>query len=72
MFLLNKVSDGCLISMRHMHTSSFSAEKHRQTHRDKKITEILESLLSHVEQKIMCEPVIPSWMEGGEAKGGEM
>lgn len=50
----------------------FSAEKHRQTHRDKKITEILESLLSHVEQKIMCEPVILSWMEGGEAWGGAM
>lgn len=33
----------------------------RWTHRE--ITEILKSLLSDVEQKIMCKPVIPSWME---------
>lgn len=30
-------------------------------HRDKMITEILESLLSHVEQKIMSKALIPSW-----------
>lgn len=42
---------------------------HGQTHRDGKITEILKSLLSDVEQKIMCKPVIPSWMEGRRNRG---
>lgn len=68
--LSSQTSDRCSIWMQPEATTANTAalcrctdKPIRQTHRDRKITEILKSLLSDVEQKIMCKPVIPSWME---------